>query len=59
MWGFFQEDFFDLPLAVAGFSRMEDALSDAYLSMEMMEGNNQYRCDNCNKLVNASKVSYI
>lgn len=53
----FQEDFLDLTITVAGNSSLEDGLCASYLDMESLDGKNQYKCEQCNKLVNAKKVS--
>ncbi|XP_077978745.1 ubiquitin carboxyl-terminal hydrolase 40-like [Glandiceps talaboti] len=50
-----EEDFLDLTLPVAGFQGLEDALNSFYNEMELMSGNNQYRCEVCRKLVDAKK----
>ena len=52
----FQEDFLDLTLAVAGYAGVTDTLESYYVTKERMEGDNRYRCERCNKLVNAKKV---
>ncbi|XP_071955899.1 ubiquitin carboxyl-terminal hydrolase 40-like [Antedon mediterranea] len=49
------EDFFDLTAAVANYSGLEDFLTSCYLETERFEGRNKYRCEECNKLVNATK----
>ena len=53
----FQEDFMDLCVTVAGFESLEQALGESYVVMETMDGNNQYKCEKCQKLVDAKKVS--
>ncbi|KAI8492070.1 ubiquitin-like protein-specific protease [Branchiostoma belcheri] len=50
-----EEDFQDLTVAVAGYPSLQHALTDQYVEMERLEGKNQYRCEQCNKLVNARK----
>ncbi|XP_006819610.1 ubiquitin carboxyl-terminal hydrolase 40-like [Saccoglossus kowalevskii] len=50
-----QEDFLDLTLAVCGYKGLEDVLYSCYQEMELLSGSNQYRCEKCNKLVNAKK----
>lgn len=52
-----QEDFLDLSLTVAGSSGAEQSLREAYQEVEMLDGRNQYKCSNCDKLVDAKKVS--
>ena len=51
-----QEDFLDLTVTVAGNTGLENGLFNSYVEVEKMDGSNQYRCEGCNKLVNASKV---
>ncbi|XP_066301644.1 ubiquitin carboxyl-terminal hydrolase 40-like [Branchiostoma lanceolatum] len=50
-----EEDFQDLTVAVAGYPSLQHVLTDQYVEMERLEGKNQYRCEQCNKLVNARK----
>ncbi|KAL4222900.1 ubiquitin-like protein-specific protease [Mactra antiquata] len=50
-----EEDFLDISVTVAGSSSVEQSLSCAYLDKEMLDGKNQYRCEGCNKLVDAEK----
>lgn len=50
-----EEDFLDLTITVAGNSSLEDGLCASYLDMESLDGKNQYKCEQCNKLVNAKK----
>ena len=47
----------DLCVTVAGFESLEQALGESYVVMETMDGNNQYKCEKCQKLVDAKKVS--
>lgn len=51
-----EEHFLDLTVAVSGYSSLSDSLTDCYLNPEILSGNNQYRCDTCDKLVDAEKV---
>jgi len=51
-----QEDMLDLTVAVAGYRGLHESLTGSYLDGEILDGNNQYMCSNCNKLVNATKV---
>ena len=53
------EHFLDLTVAVSGYSTLTDSLTDCYLNTETLSGNNQYRCECCNKLVDAVKVSLV
>ncbi|XP_035689702.1 ubiquitin carboxyl-terminal hydrolase 40-like [Branchiostoma floridae] len=50
-----EEDFQDLTVAVASYPSLQHVLTDQYVEMEKLEGKNQYRCEQCNKLVNARK----
>ena len=52
------EPYLDLTVAISGYSDLSESLTDCYLNHETLSGNNQYRCDGCNKLVDAEKVSY-
>lgn len=55
----FQEDFLDLTVCVCGMSSLEEALWSMFVEEELFEGNNLYRCGQCNKLVTAAKVSQV
>ncbi|CAL9686961.1 unnamed protein product [Knipowitschia caucasica] len=50
-----QEDFLDLTACVCGVSSLEEALWNMFVEEELFEGNNLYRCAECNKLVTAAK----
>ncbi|KAK6165349.1 hypothetical protein SNE40_022291 [Patella caerulea] len=50
-----EEDFLDLTLTVAGNIDLKTALCRYYQETELMDGKNQYKCETCNKLVNAKK----
>lgn len=50
-----EEDFLDLSVAVSGTSSLESGLRNNYCDTETMSGKNQYRCENCHKLVDAKK----
>ena len=52
-----QEVFLDLPVTLMGCSSLEESLQTLYISVEILEGRNQYRCGACDKLVDAIKVS--
>ncbi|OWF43139.1 ubiquitin carboxyl-terminal hydrolase 40-like [Mizuhopecten yessoensis] len=54
-----EEDFLDLTVTVAGNSDLENGLYNSYCEMESMDGRNQYRCEACNKLVDAKKGAKI
>ena len=56
MW-LFQEDFLDLTVCVCGVSSLEEALWNMFVEEELFEGNNLYRCGQCDRLVTAAKVS--
>lgn len=56
---FEQEDFLDISLAVADNSSLENSLSNSFVNMELMMNKNRYSCEQCQKLVNAKKVSTI
>ncbi|KAK7904200.1 hypothetical protein WMY93_016807 [Mugilogobius chulae] len=49
------EDFLDLTACVCGVSSLEEALWNMFVEEELFEGNNLYRCAQCNKLVTAAK----
>lgn len=49
----------DLPVTVSGSVSLEQSLYDQYQDVEMLDGRNQYKCSNCNKLVDAKKVMSI
>lgn len=51
-----QEDFLDLTVCVCGVSSLEEALWNMFVEEEMFEGNNLYRCAQCDRLVTAAKV---
>lgn len=55
--GVLQEDFLDLTVCVCGVSSLEEALWNMFVEEELFEGNNLYRCAQCDRLVNAAKVS--
>lgn len=52
-----QEDFLDLTVCVCGMSSLEEALWNMFVEEELFEGNNLYRCAQCDRLVTAAKVS--
>uniref|UniRef100_A0AAQ5XD49 Ubiquitin carboxyl-terminal hydrolase n=1 Tax=Amphiprion ocellaris TaxID=80972 RepID=A0AAQ5XD49_AMPOC len=51
-----QEDFLDLTVCVCGVSSLEEALWTMFVEEELFEGNNLYRCAQCNRLVTAAKT---
>nr|GMD75431.1 ubiquitin carboxyl-terminal hydrolase 26 [Ipomoea batatas] len=48
------EDFYELELNVRGLKSLDDSLDD-YLSIEELEGDNQYYCESCATRVNATR----
>lgn len=44
-------------MCVCGMSSLEDALWSMFVEEELFEGNNLYRCAQCDRLVTAAKVS--
>nr|XP_032627112.1 ubiquitin carboxyl-terminal hydrolase 40 isoform X2 [Chelonoidis abingdonii] len=51
-----QEDFLDLTVTVKDVSGLEEALWNMYVEEEYFENDNLYRCETCNKLVEAAKT---
>ncbi|XP_051242887.1 ubiquitin carboxyl-terminal hydrolase 40 isoform X2 [Dicentrarchus labrax] len=54
-----QEDFLDLTVCVCGVSSLEDALWNMFVEEELFEGNNLYRCAQCDRLVTAAKSAKL
>ena len=54
-----EEDFLDIPVALTGRGDLESALKEMFCDVELLEGSNQYRCERCNCLVDAKRVSWI
>lgn len=54
-----EEDYLDLPLILSGCSGLEESLYMSYVAMEILEDANQYKCESCNKHVDALKGSKI
>ncbi|TKS86795.1 Ubiquitin carboxyl-terminal hydrolase 40 [Collichthys lucidus] len=54
-----QEDFLDLTMCVCGMSSLEDALWSMFVEEELFEGNNLYRCAQCDRLVTAAKSAKL
>jgi uncharacterized UBP type Zn finger protein len=52
------EHFMDITLSVEGLSNLNDSFKQ-YLSPEVLEKENQYRCPICEKKVNAEKILFI
>ena len=51
-----EEEFLDIPVALSGRSGLEEALKEAYIEQETLEGANQYCCERCDQLVDAKRV---
>ena len=51
-----EEDFLDIPVALTGRTRLEQALKEMYMDPELLEGANQYHCTTCDRLVDAKRV---
>lgn len=54
-----EEPYLDLTIAVSGYNDITEALTDMYINTETLSGSNQYRCDHCDKLVDAEKVCFL
>ncbi|XP_034063280.1 ubiquitin carboxyl-terminal hydrolase 40 isoform X1 [Gymnodraco acuticeps] len=54
-----QEDFLDLTVCVCGVSSLEEALWNMFVEEELFEGNNLYRCGQCDRLVTAAKSAKL
>ncbi|KAM7403303.1 hypothetical protein PAMA_003975 [Pampus argenteus] len=54
-----QEDFLDLTMCVSGVSSLEEALWNMFVEEELFEGNNLYRCAQCDRLVTAAKSAKL
>ena len=54
-----EEEFQDIPVALSGQSGLQDSLKDMFIETETLEGANQYRCSNCDQLVDAKRVSTL
>ncbi|KAJ8313576.1 hypothetical protein KUTeg_008137 [Tegillarca granosa] len=54
-----EENFLDLTLSITGLDTLENGLKSCYIEKEIMDGKNQYRCERCNKLVDATKGARI
>ena len=53
-----EEEFLDIPVALTGRTRLEQALKEMYQETELLEGANQYHCTTCNCLVDAKRVGH-
>ena len=51
-----EEEFLDIPVALTGRTRLEQALKEMYCDTELLEGANRYHCGTCKKLVDAKRV---
>ena len=49
------DTFSDISLAIRGVNTLQEAF-DKYMQPEVMDGENKYECENCNKRVRALKV---
>ncbi|KAM8833045.1 ubiquitin carboxyl-terminal hydrolase 40 [Synchiropus picturatus] len=54
-----QEDFMDLTVCVCGVSSLEEALWNMFVEEELFDGNNLYRCTQCDRLVTAAKSAKL
>ncbi|XP_068194600.1 ubiquitin carboxyl-terminal hydrolase 40 isoform X2 [Antennarius striatus] len=54
-----QEDFLDLTVCVCGMSSLEETLWNMFVEEELFEGNNLYRCAQCDRLVTAAKSAKL
>ena len=54
-----EEDFLDIDVALSGRAGLEEALKQMYCDHELLEGNNQYRCERCQCLVDAKRVNGV
>ncbi|KAJ8410109.1 hypothetical protein AAFF_G00211500 [Aldrovandia affinis] len=54
-----QEDFLDLTVSVRGVCGLEEALWNMFVEEELFEGNNLYRCSQCDCLVRAAKSAKL
>ena len=52
-----KEEFLDIPVALAGCNMLEERLKESFITMETLDGSNQYHCDSCDQLVDAKRVS--
>ncbi|KAI0222462.1 Ubiquitin carboxyl-terminal hydrolase 40 [Lamellibrachia satsuma] len=52
-----EEDFLDVCVALGGATDLEHGLADSFGAAELLCGPNQYRCERCQRLVNAKKGS--
>jgi ubiquitin carboxyl-terminal hydrolase 40 len=50
-----EEDFLDIPVALTGNPDLQAALKAMYCDVETLDGNNQYKCANCQQLVDAKR----
>jgi len=48
------EDFYELELNIKGLNNLDESLDD-YLSLEKLDGENQYFCESCGKRVDATR----
>ena len=53
----YQEDFLDISIPVSTQDTLQQALEELYIHTEVLEATNQYRCNACDQLVDATRVS--
>jgi ubiquitin carboxyl-terminal hydrolase 40 len=54
-----EEEFLDIPIALSGCDSLEERLKENFITMETLDGNNQYHCDSCDQLVDAKRGSRL
>lgn len=52
----YQEDFLDISIPVSTHDTLQQALEELYVHTELLESANQYHCDVCDQLVDATRV---
>ena len=51
-----EEEFLDIQITVQGSNSLTNSLMNSYMFREKLNGNNQYKCENCCKYTDAEKV---
>ena len=51
------EEFQDIQVPLSGRTGLEQAMKEAYIDTEVLQGSDQYRCEGCQQLVDAVRVS--
>ncbi len=51
-----EEEFLDLQVTVQGSNNLTNSLMNSFVFREPLNGNNQYKCEKCDKYVDAEKV---